>query len=101
MISGVFGNPAFDKEMDAHEKIGTWKLVPLPLPPTPVIPSRWVTDIKSDDNGTIKDCKARIVARGDKQEIYVNYDRTDTPTMCTETLHLLLALMAVCNWPGA
>ncbi|XP_074306525.1 uncharacterized protein LOC141641775 [Silene latifolia] len=54
---------AMSKEIDALEKNGTWKLVPLPRGKKP-IGCKWVYKIKYRADGTVERYKARLVAHG-------------------------------------
>ena len=51
---------AMASEMQSHQKIGTWELVPLPKG-RKAIGSRWVFKIKRNEQDEIVKYKARVV----------------------------------------
>jgi len=85
---------AMDAEMDKIMSNRTYDLVDRGEAKGKAIPLQWVFDYKVDSNGNIIKYKARIVARGDKQQLGVNYDHTTSPVIRSTTKNLLLALAA-------
>ncbi|XP_074336404.1 putative mitochondrial protein AtMg00820 [Apium graveolens] len=81
------------REIEAVEKNGTWKLTKLE-PDHKVINLKWIFKLKQDINGEIQKYKARIVAKGYVQKRGVDLDEIFAPVTCLETLRLLLALAA-------
>ena len=63
---------ACQKEMTSLAEKGVWELVQLPSD-RKTIGSKWVFDIKRDENGDISRYKARLVARGFAQTHGVDY----------------------------
>ena len=59
-----------------------------------VFPCKWVFDIKTDAVGNIIRRKARLVARGDKQQYGVDFQETYTPVAKFASLKVLLSLAA-------
>jgi len=57
------------------------------------ISSKWVFNIKSDDNGGVK-YKARLVARGFTQVLGNDYQETFSPVVRKSNIHFLIALAA-------
>jgi hypothetical protein len=76
----------------------TYELVPRKEANGAVIPLKWVYDQKLDSHGNVVSLKARIVARGDKQQYSINYEETTSPVMRPTTKNILLALAARNGW---
>lgn len=77
----------------------TWTLVP---PPNgrKVIRSKWVFKVKRRADGSIIKLKARVVAMGFSQIKGLDFSKVFAPTLCLETLRLLLSLLGSKNWKG-
>lgn len=75
----------------------TWDLVPC-SDTTLVIGSKWVYSIKVKSEGSLDQCKACLVAQGFKQEYGIDYE-TFTPVAKMTTVHTLLAVATIQNWP--
>jgi hypothetical protein len=63
-----------------------------------IIPLQWVFDYKVDSDSNVTGFKARLVARGDKQNYLVNFDQTSSPVMRSTSKNILLALAAKQKW---
>ena len=76
--------------------MGTWKLADLPEG-RKTIGSKWVFLKKRDENNKVIKYKARLVAQGFSQKPGTDFsnDGTFAPVMRFETLHTLLAFLAV------
>lgn len=83
---------AIAEELEAHEENKTWKIVPR-TSSQQVIDSKWVFKIKSDTNGKITKFKARLCARGFKQEYGINYNETFSPVIRHDSLRVFLAIV--------
>jgi len=59
-----------------------------------IVSCHWVFAIKQGPNGSIKQYKARIVAKGFSQEYQIDYDETFAPVVKWDSIHILLALAA-------
>jgi hypothetical protein len=87
-----------DEEIAALERTGTWDLVPLPPHMTPVT-CKWVYKIKTRSDGSLERYKARLVARGFKQEHGRDYDETFAPVAHMTTVRTLFVVASVRQWP--
>ena len=86
-----------DDEYCALIKNATWYLVP-PRPGLNVVDCKWVFKIKQKPDGSVDRYKARLVARGFKQQYGVDYDDTFSPVVKLTTIRLLLSLSISCGW---
>ena len=59
-----------------------------------VVGTRWVYDVKSNNDGVVERYKARLVAQGFSQKEGIDYNETFAPTMHIKTARLLLHLAA-------
>lgn len=89
---------AMESELLALEKNDTWDLVLLP-PRKTAIGYKWVYKAKFHPDGTLNKCKARLVARGDKQIKGKDYKYTFSPVARFTTVRVLIALAAAKDWP--
>ena len=80
---------AMQLELDALESNETWDLVPLPADKH-VIDSKWVYKVKYRADGTVERCKARLVARGDKQIEGKDFKSTYSPVAKFSTVRVLI-----------
>ena len=88
---------AIHREYQSLEANGTWELVDLPKG-RKAIDSKWVFALKRDVNGNIERYKARLVARGFKQEEGVDYFETFSPVARTSSIRIILALVAMYDY---
>lgn len=86
-----------DKEIAAMESTYTWELTSLPKGKK-AIGSKWVLKTKIKLDGSVECCKARIVARGDKQIEEKDSKHTFSPVPKFSTVHTLIALVAAHGW---
>ena len=81
-----------EKEYKSLMDWKVWELVDLPKGWEP-IKGRWVYAVKGDD------CKrACFVVKGFTQGFSIDYEETFSPVTRFETVHLLLALVALEDW---
>lgn len=88
---------AMDNELEALEKNGTWELTTLPEGKT-AIGSKWVYKAKFYSSGDLERCKARVLARGDKQIKGKDFKHTFSPVAKFTTVRVLIALAAAKGW---
>jgi hypothetical protein len=77
----------------------TWCLVPCPQKQK-IINSKWVFKVKRRPDHSIQKLKACLVAMGYSQVKGLDYQEVFSPTLCLETLHLILRLLAYQKWKG-
>ena len=88
---------AIHREYQSLEANGTCELVELPKG-RKAIDSKWVFALKRDVYGNIERYKARLVARGFKQEEGVDYFETFSPVARTSSIRIILALVAMYDY---
>ena len=81
---------AMEKEIASLEKYGTWEHVS-PPPGGRFVDTMWVLKKKRDECGNLVKFKARLTARGFTQIPGLDYDKTFSAVVRTDTLRLLLA----------
>lgn len=84
---------AMREELEALTKNQTWKLVEPPRNDK-ILDNKWVLKIKSSPDGGIGSFKARLVARGFKQEKGQDYDEIFSPVARFESIRTILAIAA-------
>jgi hypothetical protein len=88
---------AMNNEFQALLKNKTWHLVP-PRVGLNIIDCKWVFKLKHNLDGSIDHHKARIIAKGFKQQYGVDYDDTFSHVVKPTTIHVLLALAISRGW---
>ncbi|MBW0501140.1 hypothetical protein O181_040855 [Austropuccinia psidii MF-1] len=87
-------------ELDQMSTRDVWEAVEK-KPGIKTIGHRWVFDIKQNVDGSMDCFKARLVARGDRQQPGVDCAKTYTLTASLMSLHLVLPTAALRNWKVA
>jgi hypothetical protein len=90
---GVFWKSAAQKEYAQLLKNETWRLCPKPAN-RKAIACKWVFQVKSNDDGSIKKFKCRLVIKGFSQRPGVDYTETFAPVAHSSTQRILLAFVA-------
>jgi hypothetical protein len=75
----------------------TWHLVP-PWAGLNVIDCKWVFKLKHKSDGTIDCYKARLIAKGFKQQYGVDYDATFSSVVKPTIIRLLLSFVVTKGW---
>jgi transposase InsO family protein len=87
---------AMDAEMAAHDKNGTWEVVPMPADRhTRPMGNKWVYKTKVQWDGRPIRRKARLVGKGFTQVYGVDYHDTFAPVLMYKVLRLILTFTAV------
>lgn len=79
---------AMNDELNSLKKNNTWSITKLP-PGRKAIGSKWVYDIKTDQNGEIIRYKARLVAKGFSQKYGIDYNEIFAPVAKQTTLRII------------
>ena len=93
-IFGKEWKQAIEEEILSLTANNTWKYVVAPQGSN-IVSCKWVFDVKYTIAGGIERFKARLVARGFSQIPGLDYFETFAPTVRTDTLRILLALVAL------
>ncbi|GJW74211.1 retrovirus-related pol polyprotein from transposon TNT 1-94 [Tanacetum coccineum] len=84
------------EELNEFEHLGVWELVPRP-DKVMVITLKWIYKVKLDDLGGILKNKARLVARGYRQEEGIDFEESFAPVARLEAIRIFLAFFAHMN----
>ncbi|KAL7304754.1 hypothetical protein TKK_0002986 [Trichogramma kaykai] len=84
---------AIRQELQSLEKNGTWTLVPRPKD-RKVIDSRWVFRFQEEKAGKPRKYKARLRARGFRQQEGIDFQETFAPVMRYDATRMMLAIAA-------
>ena len=85
-----------ESEMNSIHANGRWDLVELPKN-RKALPCRWVYRLKQTTDSPRPKYKARIVAKGFRQEYGVDFDEVFSPVVKMTTLRFLLRVVAAEN----
>nr|GFA42620.1 retrovirus-related Pol polyprotein from transposon TNT 1-94 [Tanacetum cinerariifolium] len=84
---------AIQKELNEFERLEVWELVPRP-DQVMVITLKWIYKVKLDELGGILKNKARLVARGYRQEEGIVFEESFAPVARHEAIRIFLAYAA-------
>ncbi|GJW17413.1 retrovirus-related pol polyprotein from transposon TNT 1-94 [Tanacetum coccineum] len=87
---------AMQEELHEFERLEVWELVP-PPDKAFVITLKWIYKVKLDELGGILKNKARLVARGYRQEEGIDFEESFTPVARLEAIRIFLAFAAHMN----
>jgi len=85
------------EEIEMIEKNNTWELVDRPKD-REVIGVKWVYKTKLNSDGSIQKYKARLLDKGFKQKLGIDYYETYAPVARLETIRTIIALAAQKKW---
>nr|GFC04898.1 retrovirus-related Pol polyprotein from transposon TNT 1-94 [Tanacetum cinerariifolium] len=84
---------AMQEELYEFERLEVWELVPRP-DKVMVITLKWIYKVKLDELGGILKNKARLVARGYRQEEGIDFEESFAPVARLEAIRIFLAYAA-------
>nr|GEZ76714.1 retrovirus-related Pol polyprotein from transposon TNT 1-94 [Tanacetum cinerariifolium] len=84
---------AIQEELNEFERLEVWELVPRP-DQVMVITLKWIYKVKLDELGGILKNKARLVARGYRQEEGIDFEESFAPVARLEAIRIFLAYAA-------
>ncbi|GKC53314.1 retrovirus-related pol polyprotein from transposon TNT 1-94 [Tanacetum coccineum] len=84
------------EELNEFECLGVWELVPRPYK-VMVITLKWIYKVKLDELGGILKNKARLVARGYRQEEGIDFEESFALVARLEAIRIFLAFFAHMN----
>nr|GFA16934.1 copia protein [Tanacetum cinerariifolium] len=87
---------AIKEELSEFERLEVWKLVPRP-DKVMIITLKWIYKVKLDELGGILKNKARLVARGYRQEEGIDFEESFAPVARLEAIKIFLAYVAHMN----
>ncbi|GJU79077.1 retrovirus-related pol polyprotein from transposon TNT 1-94 [Tanacetum coccineum] len=87
---------AMQEELNEFEYLEVWELIPRPDKVT-VITLKWIYTMKLDELGGILKNKARLVARGYRQEEGIDFKESFSPVARLEAIRIFLAFAAHMN----
>ncbi|GJS00554.1 putative ribonuclease H-like domain-containing protein [Tanacetum coccineum] len=87
---------AMQEELNEFERLKVWELVPRP-DKVMVITLKWIYKVKLDELGGILKNKARLVARGYRQEERIDFEESFAPVARLEAIRIFLAFAALMN----
>ncbi|GJT24884.1 retrovirus-related pol polyprotein from transposon TNT 1-94 [Tanacetum coccineum] len=87
---------AMQEELYEFERLKVWELVP-PPDKAFVITLKWIYKVKLDELGGILKNKARLVARGYRQEEGIDFEESFAPVARLEAIRIFLAFAAHMN----
>ncbi|GJS62312.1 retrovirus-related pol polyprotein from transposon TNT 1-94 [Tanacetum coccineum] len=87
---------AMQEELNEFECLEVWELVPRP-DKVMVITLKWIYKVKLDELGGILKNKARLVARGYRQEEGIDFEESFAPVARLEAIRIFLAFAAHMN----
>ncbi|GJZ07217.1 retrovirus-related pol polyprotein from transposon TNT 1-94 [Tanacetum coccineum] len=84
---------AMQEELNEFQRLEVWELVPRP-DKVMVITLKWIYKVKLDELGGILKNKARLVARGYRQEEGIDFEESFAPVARLEAIRIFLAFAA-------
>ncbi|GJS19970.1 retrovirus-related pol polyprotein from transposon TNT 1-94 [Tanacetum coccineum] len=87
---------AMQEELNEFERLEVWELVPRP-DKVMVITLKWIYKVKLDELGGILKNKARLVARGYRQEEGIDFEESFAPVSRLDAIRIFLAYAAHMN----
>lgn len=85
------------EELQAFQDNFTWDIVSCP-PGIKLIGCKWTYFVKLNSEESLKCYKAQLVALGNKQEYYIDYDETYAPVAKMTTVCTMLSVVTSNGW---
>ncbi|GJW73566.1 retrovirus-related pol polyprotein from transposon TNT 1-94 [Tanacetum coccineum] len=95
-LTQSFWIEAMQEELNEFERLEVWELKPRP-DKVMVITLKWIYKVKLDELGGILKNKARLVARGYRQEEGIDFEESFAPVARLEAIRIFLAFAAHMN----
>nr|GEY24162.1 retrovirus-related Pol polyprotein from transposon TNT 1-94 [Tanacetum cinerariifolium] len=92
-LTQSFWIEAMQEELNKFERLEVWELIPRP-DKVMVITLKWIYKIKLDELGGILKNKARLVARGYRQEEGIDFEESFAPVARLEVIRIFLTYAA-------
>jgi hypothetical protein len=96
-VFGPYWKAAMDSEFESLTDKQVWDLVDPPAGAR-IFGGSWVNRAKPDDNGRVKALRSRWVFGGHRQVAGIDYQETFAPVCRTESLKVLLSVVAANDW---
>nr|GFA36090.1 retrovirus-related Pol polyprotein from transposon TNT 1-94 [Tanacetum cinerariifolium] len=93
MVDQDASSATMQEEPNEFERLEVWELAPGP-DKVMVITLKWICKVKLDELGGILKNKARLVARGYRQEEGIDFDESFAPVARLEAIRIFLAYVA-------
>ncbi|GJZ68731.1 retrovirus-related pol polyprotein from transposon TNT 1-94 [Tanacetum coccineum] len=87
---------AMQEELNEFEHLKVWELVPHP-DRVMIITLKWIYKVKLDELGGVLKNKARLVARGYRQEKVIDFEESFAPIVRLEAIRIFIAFTAHMN----
>ena len=88
---------AMQSKLDSHKENGMWEVIDNNSPNKHLVTCKWVYKLNLKLDGTIDKYKARLVARGFKQQQGIDYEETFAPVLKFSTPRVLIAMVTSFN----
>nr|GFA60724.1 hypothetical protein [Tanacetum cinerariifolium] len=92
-LNNIIDQLSRPEELNEFERLEVWELVPRP-DQVMVITLKWIYKVKLDELGGILKNKARLVARGYRQEEGIDFEESFAPVARLEAIRIFLAYAA-------
>nr|GEU64521.1 hypothetical protein [Tanacetum cinerariifolium] len=92
-LNNIIGQLSRPEKLNEFERLEVWELVPRP-DQVMVITLKWIYKIKLDELGGILKNKARLVARGYRQEEWIDFEESFALVARLEAIRIFLAYVA-------
>ncbi|GKB04601.1 retrovirus-related pol polyprotein from transposon TNT 1-94 [Tanacetum coccineum] len=87
---------SMQEELNEFERLKVWELVPRP-DRVMIITLKWIYKVKLDELGGVLKNKARLVARGYRQEEGIDFEESFAPVARLEAIRIFIAFAAHMN----